>query len=103
VEEPENIPESEVSGEFRRNIYLTVKEALHNIVKHAQATEVLINISINHQLRIQIKDNGIGIDGARMRSSGNGLINMNARIRELKGHFEFESGEGTEVNIQVPI
>src|SRR6185503_4982730 len=39
---PEYIPEHSVSGEFRRNIYLSVKEALHNIVKHAQAKHVSI-------------------------------------------------------------
>jgi signal transduction histidine kinase len=36
-----------VSGEFRRNIYLTIKEALHNIVKHASATHVIVNIEID--------------------------------------------------------
>src|SRR5688572_33192101 len=38
IEKPEQFPQTFVSGEFRRNICLTVKEALHNIVKHAQAS-----------------------------------------------------------------
>ena len=49
-----------VKGETRRNIFLSVKECLHNIVKHAGATEVDINISANHELVIRIHDNGKG-------------------------------------------
>src|SRR4029078_5200124 len=40
VEVPDSFPAVFVSGEFRRNIYLVLKEALHNIVKHAQAGKV---------------------------------------------------------------
>lgn len=103
VEEPDVIPQDYVSSEFRRNIYLTVKETLHNIVKHAQATEVIITITISNSLNIEIKDNGIGIDIAKSRSNGNGLINMNNRIQELKGRFEIISNNGTQVNIAVPL
>jgi signal transduction histidine kinase len=102
-EEPEDIPQDYVSSEFRRNIYLTVKESLHNIVKHAQATEVLINVTITNSLGIQIKDNGVGFDAAQDRSFGNGLISMNARVRELKGRFEMTGNNGTEINILVPL
>jgi signal transduction histidine kinase len=103
VEEPDVIPEMEVSGEFRRNIYLTVKETLHNIVKHAEATEVFIVIEINHQLSIDVRDNGIGIDSASLRATGNGLPSMNTRIRQLNGHFEIANDNGTKINIQVPL
>ncbi len=103
VEEPENLPQDYVGSEFRRNIYLTVKEALHNIVKHAQATEVMINIDITDFLSIQIKDNGKGIGDAPGRPSGNGLINMNTRIQGLKGRFEIIDNNGTQVNISVPL
>jgi len=103
VEEPDNLPQDIVNGEFRRNIYLTVKETLHNIVKHAQATEVFINIEISDWLSIQIKDNGIGIDNTGLRSSGNGLFNMNKRIQELNGRFEIINNNGTQVNILVPL
>jgi ligand-binding sensor domain-containing protein len=103
VEEPDNIPQDYVSSEFRRNIYLTVKETLHNIVKHAQATEVFIKITITDRLSIQIRDNGIGINNTTIKSTGNGLINMNTRIRELKGHFEIVNNNGTEVSVLVPL
>ncbi len=103
VEEPDNITQRIVNGEFRQNFFLTVKEALHNIVKHAEATDVFINIVITDQLNIQIKDNGKGIDDARRQSFGNGLFNMNARIQELKGRFEIINRDGTLVNIVVPL
>ena len=103
VEEPDHIPQIIVSGEFRRNIYLTVKETLHNIVKHARATEVGIIIKINDRLVIDIKDNGVGIDTRSMAVNGNGLQSMSARIQQLKGKFQIESGDGTEVIIKVPL
>jgi signal transduction histidine kinase/ligand-binding sensor domain-containing protein len=103
VKEPENLPQDYVSSEFRRNIYLTVKETLHNIVKHAQATEVIMNIDITNFLSIQIKDNGIGIGEAPGRAPGNGLINMKTRIQGLKGRFEIVNNNGTQVHIFVPL
>ncbi|HEX6848672.1 MAG TPA: triple tyrosine motif-containing protein [Chitinophagaceae bacterium] len=103
VDAPEQFPAGFVSGEFRRNIYLTVKEALHNIVKHAQASNVLLSIAVNHQLSISIKDNGTGFDINRTRAFSNGLMNMKARIGEIKGHLEIINGDGTLVNIKVPL
>jgi signal transduction histidine kinase len=103
VEEPENIPQDYVSSEFRRNIYLTVKEALHNIVKHAQANEVFIKIEIDSQLTIQIRDNGIGINNSSISRWGNGLVSMKNRMSELKGLFEIESGSGTKITLRAPL
>jgi signal transduction histidine kinase/ligand-binding sensor domain-containing protein len=103
VEEPDNIPQDYVSSEFRRNIYLTVKESLHNIVKHAQAAEVFIKIEISNWLTIQIRDNGIGINNSPKNSWGNGLVSMNNRVKELKGTFKIENMEGTLITIKVPL
>ena len=80
-----------------------MKETLHNIVKHSQATEVFINIEINHGLIIDIKDNGIGVDNTIFESTGNGLPSMNARIQALKGSFTIEGDNGTLVKIKVPL
>ena len=103
VEEPDNISQDYVSSEFRRNIYLTVKESLHNIVKHAQTTEVFIKIEISSWLAIQIRDNGIGINNSPKNSWGNGLVSMNNRVKELKGIFKIENMEGTLITIKVPL
>jgi signal transduction histidine kinase len=103
VNAPEQFPVGFVSGEFRRNIYLTVKEALHNIVKHAQATKVEININTENDLQIEINDNGSGIDFSKLRPFSNGLDNMKSRISDLKGQLEIRNGKGTTVKIAVPV
>jgi signal transduction histidine kinase len=94
---------ADVSGEFRRNIYLTVKESLHNIVKHAQATSVDIQIEITRWLIIRIKDNGVGVSNSSPNPFGNGIASMKNRIRELNGTFEIESKDGTKVTISAPL
>ena len=103
VNAPENFPTTFVSGEFRRNIYLTVKEALHNIVKHAQASSVTIKIDINSKLKIEIQDNGTGFDKTRVRSFSNGLSNMESRISNINGKFEILNSVGTTIKIIVPL
>jgi signal transduction histidine kinase len=103
VETPDKFPAGFVSGEFRRNIYLTVKEALHNVVKHAQASEVIIKIEINHHLNIEIKDDGTGFDKSGIRPFSNGLSNMESRIKEIGGLFELINENGTLIRIKVPL
>jgi len=100
---PDNIPSIFVSGEFRRNIFLTVKEALHNVVKHSQATEVVLNINSNHHLTIKLKDNGVGFDKNNARPFSNGLSNMELRIKEIGGKIEISNANGTQVNLSVPL
>jgi signal transduction histidine kinase len=103
IETPDKFPAGFVSGEFRRNIYLTVKEALHNVVKHAQASEVIMKIEINHSLNIEIKDDGTGFDKSDIRPFSNGLMNMQSRIKEIGGLFELINENGTQIRIKVPL
>ena len=99
----EHIPDLFVSGEFRRNIYLAVKEALHNIVKHAQADTVNIDIKADRQLHISIKDHGVGFDKKNIRPFSNGLSNMQKRMAEIKGGFKIITQPGTEIILTVPL
>ena len=86
----------EMSGIKRRNIFLTVKEALNNIVKHAKATKVEILVELNGHLRISIKDNGIGFDHEKVKPFSNGLHNMEKRMKSIDGAFSLvNSPEGT--------
>ena len=97
---PENLPELEVSGEVRRNIFLVVKEALNNIVKHSGATEVkLILQEENNGLALLIHDNGKGIDFEKIRQFGNGLKNMKKRMDDLGIEFSIENNNGTVVRL----
>lgn len=102
---PIEVPEVALSGQFRHHIVLTVKEALHNIVKHAKATEVMIQIKVDQQLTITITDNGRGFDPLNPAHLGKGLKNMKRRIAALKGSIEWPDAEpkGTVLLISVPL
>lgn len=103
VEFPESFPSLFVSGEFRRNVFLTVKEALHNVVKHARATEVTFTIAVNQQLSIRLKDNGTGFDQNNTRSFSNGLGNMRARVNGIGGQLAITQNKGVLVDMLIPL
>lgn len=92
VETPDNFPILFVSGEFRRNIFLTIKETLHNIVKHAQAGCVRLSMDTGRDLTIIIQDDGIGFDRGQIRPFSNGLANMQQRIRDIGGRLLIQPG-----------
>jgi len=109
---PEIIPDIYVFGEIRRNIYLVVKEALHNVLKFSEAAKVTVTITIsNDELGITIEDDGKGFEispsapfqkrGESNSHGGNGLVNMRKRMEEIKGTFNISSktGVGTKVSI----
>src|SRR5690606_7488138 len=99
----DEVPARFVTGEFRRNVYLAVKEALHNIVKHAQANEVLINFSAKGGLTINIHDNGKGYNIGQVRPFINGLGNMKKRMEHIGGNFEIINANGTIVKLWAPL
>ena len=92
---PENLPNIEVIGEIRRNVFLVVKEALNNILKHAKATEVYITLERTADgLALYIQDNGVGIDMDGLRQFGNGLKNMKKRMQDVDIEFSIENKNG---------
>lgn len=104
---PASLPDCHLSATFRRNLLLVMQEALHNIVKHAQATEVLVQLQVGDgELRMRIQDNGRGLKPSKRNSSGNGLSNMQKRMRDLGGEWRLSSspGQGTciEIRAQLP-
>ena len=99
----EPLPDIALSQAFRRNIFLVVKEAMHNVVKHARATRVAVSIRADSVLRITIHDNGKGIDVQTGRRFGNGLRNMQQRIEKINGRLEITVDHGTLVYISVPL
>ena len=108
VDAPDELPLCHVGGEYRRNVYLTIKEALHNIIKHARAEHVVIRMAIPspHILAISISDDGIGFCHPAAKPSGNGLRNMHQRITDLGGALTIEKnneGPGTSIVLSLPI
>lgn len=90
-------------------LYRVFQEALHNVVKHARASEVSISLVVSHPvLRMRITDNGRGFDSARAVPAGKGglgLVGMAERVELLNGSFELTSrpGKGTRIAVEIPI
>jgi ligand-binding sensor domain-containing protein len=89
----------------RKNIFLVYKEALHNIIKYADCTNVDIEVKKNAgKLHIRIADNGKGFvaDGTNPYN-GNGIKNMKSRAEEMNGTFQITSqlGSGTIIDFEV--
>ncbi|MDR2273181.1 MAG: histidine kinase [Sphingobacterium sp.] len=77
--------------EQRRNLFLIYKEALNNITKYAAATKVDISIRVEAAyIDLLIKDNGRGFDTSKPHS-GNGLFNMEQRVKALGGTLKISS------------
>jgi signal transduction histidine kinase len=100
----DDIPEVTINGEKRRNIFLCIKESVHNIVKHSKATEVklLFSLSKTH-LTIKVKDNGKGFDDTPVNKFSNGLKNMRKRMEEIEGLYKQEYENGTTITFEIPI
>ncbi len=86
-------------------IYRVVQEALTNIAKHSQSTEVSIYLqTTSRQLNVLIQDNGVGYDPDQ-NISGFGIQGMQERVLALGGLFSIASqlGLGCKVMVQVPL
>jgi signal transduction histidine kinase len=89
--------------EFRQNVYLIFKEAINNVVKHAGATRVQVDIQKeNGYFAMQIKDDGIGLKEKKF-NSGHGLYNMQLRASRLKATFDIVSDKGVTIQLKVPV
>lgn len=97
-------PRQELKGIIRRNVYQSVKEAIHNVVKHAEASQVELAIAtVENELHILIRDNGKGMAGGPVDSWSNGLRNMRRNIETIKGQINWSVNNGTQVRIQAPM
>jgi len=89
--------------EQRRDIFLIFKEAINNIAKYANATQVSVDMRIKgDKLSLIVKDNGIGFD-VENADSGNGLNNMQKRAEKLKGKFYILSQQNTGTTISLAV
>ncbi len=102
--QPDKIPDIELSGNTRRNIFLIVKESLNNVSKHSEAKKVEIKILAEESLFIYINDNGKGITplGSNI-ITGNGFKNMQSRVKEMNGSMEVTNNNGTSLSFILPV
>lgn len=101
---PQELPDTTIVLSWRRNVFLSFKEALHNAARHSQATSITVTIDIDDDgLKITIADNGIGFD-FEQRRDGLGVGSITRRMDQLGGSVRFYStpGEGTRVVLDAP-
>jgi signal transduction histidine kinase len=89
------------------HVFRIVQELLQNILKHSQATEVIVQLSKNNnELSITVEDNGIGFDNANINAKkGIGFKNIQARLKIINGSIDVRSAinKGTSIYIQCPV
>ncbi|MEM7583331.1 MAG: two-component regulator propeller domain-containing protein [Acidobacteriota bacterium] len=102
---PEQPPDLPVSPQLRRNLALIAREAVHNLIRHAEARRVTIRCTCDDaNLELTIADDGRGFD-PEATTSGSGLANMSQRARALGGTLQIESRprEGTCIWVTLPL
>jgi len=104
---PDHTPAREVPANVRHNVFLVVKEALQNIVKHAHANEVWLRVNSGEvDLTISVEDNGCGFAGDPENAWADGLRNMRQRLAEIGGECRITSqlkvGTTITVSLQLP-
>ncbi|MFI5452273.1 ATP-binding protein [Pedobacter sp. UC225_61] len=98
-------PDDQIYHETQRDLFLMFKEILNNILKHAHADTVDIDLSYTKGLLyLKITDNGIGFDDSKISSKRNGLSNLKSRAQKWNGSFEIKSspGMGTQALFIIP-
>lgn len=86
-------------------LFRIVQEALHNSIKHAEASSLQVKASFDHQvLQLLIADNGTGFDESETSVLGSGLKNMQSRSKLIGASWKLQTtkGEGTTISITIP-
>jgi signal transduction histidine kinase len=104
------VPE-QVNGESALAVYRIIQESLANVVKHARAEEVFINLNRRgRDLIVTIEDDGTGFDPGSLLSGVDlegplGLLIMKERARQVGGrlHIESQAGKGTQIIAEIPL
>lgn len=100
----ENLTDICFSSVDGMNVYRVIQEAVHNSIKYANGSQVKVNFTKQDEsIRIKITDNGTGFDVNNVLL-GNGIFNMEKRVKELHGTFLLKSeiNKGTRVIIELP-
>ncbi len=99
------LKEIKLTPEIRKELFLVLKEALHNAVKYSQCLKISLSIRLSgKKLEVELKDDGKGIDVERRRS-GHGLENMRKRTEFVGGLFSLDSlpEKGTTIRLDIPL
>lgn len=116
IDMPTALPAWPVSAEVRHNLFLALKEAINNTLRHARASELRLALTVgSRDFTLTVEDNGQGFtppspspnpggNPPPIRPGGNGLNNMRRRLAEIGGACEVQSrpGAGTIIRFIVP-
>ncbi len=105
-EVPTNLPHLPLRTDVRHDVFLAIKEAFNNALKHSRATEIWLRLELRgHEVCISVKDNGRGFDPQKVVAGRNGLDNMKMRLAECGGRTVFFSSaqHGTEIKFIFPL
>lgn len=98
--------ELEIKPEIQMIIFRVYQEAIKNVIKYANATEIIFEtINLENNIAIIIKDNGTGFDKTNQQNySGLGLISMQKRVATFGGNVVIDTaiGKGTAVKMNIP-
>ncbi|MFZ6025565.1 MAG: PAS domain S-box protein [Bacteroidota bacterium] len=96
--------EEDISYEFKLNVFRIVQEQMNNIIKHAQAKQVVIELYRDDLIKLSIIDDGIGFDTEQKRG-GIGLNNIQTRTELYTGKIDITSrpGKGCKIKIEFPV
>jgi signal transduction histidine kinase/ligand-binding sensor domain-containing protein len=100
------LPPVPILPEVRHNVFLAFKEAVNNIVKHAQATEARVKLQLEPgKFILTVADNGRGVGDLADKKLRNGLKNMRKRLADIHGEFAVApaAGGGTVVSFTIPL
>jgi two-component system sensor histidine kinase UhpB len=104
VERRLELGDAKLTPEVELAVYRVAQESLTNVMRHADATAVLLSLErVDGALRLVVRDDGRGIDGER--DAGAGLAGMQERALHIGGRLTVHpaSGGGTEVVLDVPV
>ena len=99
-------PDLPVLAQSRHHLLLAVKEALNNAIRHAAPTTIRLEIHVRDGwLEVVVADDGRGFDVIKARVAGQGLANLDERMKLVRGRAEIRSasGQGTKVTLSMPL
>lgn len=86
-------------------IYRIIQELINNVVKHADATRLLVQINkTENEIFLVVEDNGVGMNPETLtQSRGIGMKSIESRVKYLNGTIDISGGKGTCVSVHIPI
>ena len=100
----ENVADTVINSNLRREVFLIFKESINNAVKHSGAKNVWVELNVvAGQIELTIRDDGKGfdLDDVHRSDAGNGLSSMGRRAHEMGGVLELRSSPGTSTLVSV--